>query len=327
MERGKRGQKVFSCDICPSGVFKRSFSLKRHYLRFHINFAFLSPRDLNNCAIAVAGQHQRSGGALLGDHGSATGMPLLFRCHQCGYLMRSKEELLKHLDTHPSEADAAELLKGDQRSNNRCPRCSTAFTLRKTLIRHIKKNRCRGGAQPAHQTPEAMVKSDPESGAQSAEEQSSTTSFVHEIHLVHEDDIDEMDMETSLKPENAGSLFRYACTLCSKMFSSYINMCRHRRLAHGRYGMCSSNWLQSRKSSAKKSLSSSQSVHSNAIPPHSFARRTFTFHNYSHFVRNADDNLQRFLHGKKNHIKSLVNTVSYFIANSIFYCLVCPCLH
>ena len=88
VERGKRGQKVFTCDICPSGVFKRSFSLKRHYLRFHINFAFLSPRDLNNCAIAVAGQNQRSGGALLGDHGSANGTPLLYRCHQCGYLMR-----------------------------------------------------------------------------------------------------------------------------------------------------------------------------------------------------------------------------------------------
>ena len=218
------------------------------------------------------------------------------------------------MDTHPSEADAAELLKGDQRSNNRCPRCSTAFTLRKTLMRHIKKNRCRGGTQPAHQNTD--VKSDADSGAQS-EEQSSTTSFVHEIHPVYEDDNEDMDMEASLKLENGGSLFRYACTLCSKMFSSYVNMCRHRRLAHGRYGMCSSNWLQSRKSSARKSSPSYQSMQSQAIFSHSFARRTFTFHNYSHFVQNADDNLQRFLHGKNKHIKSLVNTVSTLLV----YCV------
>ncbi len=91
VERGKRGQKVFVCDLCPApgGVFKRSFSLKRHYLRFHINFAFLSPRDLNNCAIAVAGQHQRSGFPPTGPNDRLINRlnnpsPLLFRCHQCG---------------------------------------------------------------------------------------------------------------------------------------------------------------------------------------------------------------------------------------------------
>ena len=52
--KDKRGRKVFVCDIC-QGVFKRGFSLKRHYLRFHINLALLSPRDLNNCAIVTSG--------------------------------------------------------------------------------------------------------------------------------------------------------------------------------------------------------------------------------------------------------------------------------
>ena len=310
VERGKRGQKVFTCDICPSGVFKRSFSLKRHYLRFHINFAFLSPRDLNNCAIAVAGQQQRSGGALLGDHGTSVGQPLFFRCHHCGYLVRSKAELLKHLDTHPSEADTAELLKGDQRSNNRCPRCSTAFTLRKTLMRHIKKNRCRGGG-PQQQPPAeeaSTVKSEDES-----EEHSSNTSIVHEIHPVAvEEESEEMDMEASLKLGCGSSLFRYACTLCSKMFTSYVNMCRHRRLAHGRYGMCSSNWLQSRKSSDRKS-SFHQSMQSSVTSSsRSFAKSIFTFQDYSHFVDNAEDNLQHFLHGKKNHIRTFGPSVSNF---------------
>lgn len=91
VEKGKRGQKLFVCDLCPApnGVFKRSFSLKRHYLRFHINFAFLSPRDLNNCAIAVASQHQRSGYPASGVNNGlinrlSSSSPLLYRCHQCG---------------------------------------------------------------------------------------------------------------------------------------------------------------------------------------------------------------------------------------------------
>ena len=90
VERGKDGRKLFVCDLCPpqNNSFKRSFSLKRHFLRFHINFAFLSPRDLNNCDIAVAGQQQRSGfsNSLVNGriHRNLGLSPLIYRCHQCG---------------------------------------------------------------------------------------------------------------------------------------------------------------------------------------------------------------------------------------------------
>ena len=96
IEKGKRGQKVFVCDIC-HGIFKRSFSLKRHYLRFHINFALVSPRDLNNCAI-VASNHRSIVPPSAGPVKKAS---LLYRCHQCGYLMASKADLLLPLQTHP----------------------------------------------------------------------------------------------------------------------------------------------------------------------------------------------------------------------------------
>ena len=145
VEKGKRGQKVFVCDIC-RGIFKRSFSLKRHYLRFHINFAFLSPRDLNNCAI-VASNHR-----IINDASSVKS--LLYRCHQCGHLLSCKRQLLKHLETHskttsppplpPSSSSTSSSSSQLTNGTNRCPRCSTSFSLRKTLKRHMKKNRCRG---------------------------------------------------------------------------------------------------------------------------------------------------------------------------------------
>ena len=152
VEKGKRGQKVFVCDIC-RGIFKRSFSLKRHYLRFHINFAFLSPRDLNNCAI-VANSHR------VIKNGSSV-KSLLYRCHQCGHLLSCKRQLLKHLETHsktpssppppPLPASSSSSPSTSQLTNgtNRCPRCSTSFSMRKTLKRHMKKNRCRGPVKKA----------------------------------------------------------------------------------------------------------------------------------------------------------------------------------
>jgi hypothetical protein len=47
------GQKLFACDIC-SGVYQHCFSLKRHYLRSHINHRYLTERDISNCGITVS---------------------------------------------------------------------------------------------------------------------------------------------------------------------------------------------------------------------------------------------------------------------------------
>ena len=41
---------VYTCDIC-TGIYKNKFSLKRHYLRNHINYRYLSKADIINCLI------------------------------------------------------------------------------------------------------------------------------------------------------------------------------------------------------------------------------------------------------------------------------------
>ena len=41
---------VYTCDIC-HGIYKHKFSLKRHYLRNHINYRYLSKADIFNCLI------------------------------------------------------------------------------------------------------------------------------------------------------------------------------------------------------------------------------------------------------------------------------------
>ena len=48
--KSRHGRKVYKCDIC-SGVYRHAFSLKRHYIRNHINLKYVSRADIMNCQI------------------------------------------------------------------------------------------------------------------------------------------------------------------------------------------------------------------------------------------------------------------------------------
>ena len=216
--------------------------------------------------------------------------------------------MLKHLEAHPgpSQTVTEEVgVNGDrqQGGTNRCPRCSTAFSLRKTLMRHIKKNRCRGGnPPPLSGIPDAS--SLPVSEAVVQPEETSGDRGDDYLVMGPEEEGEDMDMEASSKLDCPTSLFLFSCTLCNKMFNSYVNMCRHRRLAHGRYGICSPHWLLSRK------LSSKPSVKHAVQSPISSSRSSQNSHDLSHIVINANNNLNQFIDGKKNHIRSVAPIVS-----------------
>ena len=48
--KSRLGRKVFKCDICMA-VYRHAFSLKRHYIRNHINYNYVTKGDLQNCQI------------------------------------------------------------------------------------------------------------------------------------------------------------------------------------------------------------------------------------------------------------------------------------
>jgi len=52
--RNRLGRKMFECDVC-SGVYRHGFSLKRHYLRNHINRRYISRVDALNCNLTYCG--------------------------------------------------------------------------------------------------------------------------------------------------------------------------------------------------------------------------------------------------------------------------------
>ena len=53
--RNGLGRKMFECDVC-AGVYRHSFSLKRHYLRNHINRRYISRVDALNCNLTFCGE-------------------------------------------------------------------------------------------------------------------------------------------------------------------------------------------------------------------------------------------------------------------------------
>lgn len=132
------GQKLFACDIC-SGVYQRSFSLKRHFLRTHINHQYLTERDISNCCIIVSerfakenpsgSSFERKNVAVGTDVDETQGsdnvtknlntdkcstvnsivendviFPNLYCCHSCSVCFDSKEELRCHLSTYKHAA-------------------------------------------------------------------------------------------------------------------------------------------------------------------------------------------------------------------------------
>ena len=162
--------------------------------------------------------------------------------------------MLKHLETHSRPPETEDLANDEHDSTIRCPRCSKEFSYRKTLARHIKKKLCRrGGNLPS---PSTSANTKLETGVQSD---------LFDIYANREKE-EEMDMEASRMLSCSTSLFRFACALCSKMFDSYANMCRHRQLAHGRYDFCSPHWLLSQKLSDSQ-FTNVKSKHANSVAP------------------------------------------------------------
>ena len=219
------------------------------------------------------------------------------KCFSC--LLSTKNDLLKHLETHagPPETEVNDLVNVEQDANNRCPRCSKKFSYRKSLARHIKESRCQGrGDLPV---PSTSANTELEIVVDTEETRDIVENF---SNLEEEED---MDVEASLKLGCPTSLFRFGCTHCSKMFKSYANMCRHRQLSHGRYGICSpeKTTLQDLVTMPVRSPQNLQN--SNDL--------TNIVHKYS-------DNLNQCTDGKNKHLHSVAPIVSHIFKTCYIFC-------
>lgn len=142
----KNGRRFYKCDVC-SGIYRHTFSLKRHYLRNHINCRYLSKADLVNCLVVPAqqwldtkhandettlnkcGQKLESATALSEKYNENCEVtsPGLYRCCICNKLYDDLETLKEHTQNHP--ATPHEKFFG-------CDQCKMRFTFHQNLLRH-----------------------------------------------------------------------------------------------------------------------------------------------------------------------------------------------
>ncbi|XP_067658758.1 uncharacterized protein [Haliotis asinina] len=149
----KLGKKMFSCDICHA-PYNHAFSLKRHFLRSHINAKYLPLSDITNCLINVVLQesavrnckgnakwfskdtNKQKSSDVEKDQGTErtedgkpkTTMPGVYRCYLCSELYDDLDELKKHTQNHPSQEKMAKKLS--------CEKCSMTFSGKNNLARH-----------------------------------------------------------------------------------------------------------------------------------------------------------------------------------------------
>ncbi|XP_050531729.1 uncharacterized protein LOC126900225 isoform X2 [Daktulosphaira vitifoliae] len=89
------GHKLYSCNIC-SGIYQRRGALKKHYLKAHINYHYLTSRDLQ-----IAGFRGERLDKMLDKWKDTNGQIGYYHCHKCCLSFDTPLELRRHVSNHP----------------------------------------------------------------------------------------------------------------------------------------------------------------------------------------------------------------------------------
>ncbi|XP_065291360.1 uncharacterized protein [Dermacentor albipictus] len=124
----RQGKKQFKCDVC-TGTYQHAFSLKRHFLRTHVNYKYLSEADITNCNINLnlVRQLREESDSLLGTALGELKFLGLYRCHLCSALFDVRDELKAHVSSHVDD---------NGQKGFSCGHCEMTFTHRQNLVRH-----------------------------------------------------------------------------------------------------------------------------------------------------------------------------------------------
>lgn len=151
-----KGKKIFKCEVCQA-IYRHSFSLKRHFIRNHVNLKFVSQSDLGNCCVSVNQinrgvtvkeedgegegdnsevdkENTRCSSSMSSNSGDNEVEPKacsgeeIFRCNLCQMTFAKVFELREHVKNHPTSP-----------SDNQygCKECRMKFSHKQNLVRHM----------------------------------------------------------------------------------------------------------------------------------------------------------------------------------------------
>ncbi|XP_022178353.1 uncharacterized protein LOC111039252 isoform X2 [Myzus persicae] len=99
------GQKLYSCNVC-SGIYQRRGALKKHYLKAHINYHFLTSRDLQ-----IAGFKGERLEKMVDKWKNTKGHVGYYHCHKCCISYGTAIDLRHHVMNHPPALQSNALKK------------------------------------------------------------------------------------------------------------------------------------------------------------------------------------------------------------------------
>lgn len=99
------GQKLYSCNVC-SGIYQRRGALKKHYLKAHINYHFLTSRDLQ-----IAGFKGERLEKMIEKWRNTKGHVGYYHCHKCCISFGTTIDLRHHVMNHPPALQSTALKK------------------------------------------------------------------------------------------------------------------------------------------------------------------------------------------------------------------------
>ncbi|XP_023225118.1 zinc finger protein 43-like isoform X2 [Centruroides sculpturatus] len=261
----------YICDIC-GFRYAHNFSLKRHYLRKHINYVYLNQNDITNCSISANNLNLhfiKYKNLLQKDHKNICDIissfqtkdkncifSYLFCCNECTEMFNDKAALKEHLINHEMKT------KARSNSNKRkcsdlpyqCFKCQKYFNDIESLKKHEETHKFSCNCCNSVFLQKKDLKQHlSEKHSEFAHlcfvccEVFSAQSKLQEHLKKHriEDSENQPHNEKSLKnTKNKTKLDKdkpfqsskgsdgYQCTLCAKSFATYGNLSRHQRQVH-----------------------------------------------------------------------------------------------
>lgn len=111
------GQKHYSCNVC-SSVYQRRGALKKHYLKAHINYHYLTNRDLQ-----IAGFKGEKLLKMVDQWRSTNDQVGYYHCHKCYISFNTALELRCHVMSHPPILQSLTIKKIPEIVNKVCELC------------------------------------------------------------------------------------------------------------------------------------------------------------------------------------------------------------
>ena len=236
--KGKHGKKFYKCDVC-NGIYRHSFSIKRHFIRAHINYAFLSEMDVINCGINLNSSASFQAWSKRVQNGGDFQSKICFYCcHTCIAFFSTISEIRDHVNIFHKNGVKSEALESVRMP---CNYCNMSFIQENTLMKHI---------LMVHNNRDTL--DDPKSGSINEMRRNQIQTITCDVCFFSCSSYTSLCTHFAHQHENLYN----PCAFCTQFFKSKKELMNHLRFVHSKSYNANSKQLKMNKKESSDNRSS-----------------------------------------------------------------------